>query len=397
MNTFYKLLLFIPFQLYCQKEAYELLEKAKLSLKDPDKSMEFLIMAQKSFLITGNQTGLMEVENLKVEIYDRKGDKHNKYWALKELEKYAIALNSIEKQLKSYKILFEFFISLEMYDSALIYNEKIKYLGEKHGFSEDITNVNGYLGSFYTKLKKYELAKEYLLKSLQLKADKNKTALLSELGNNYYYLQKYDSAFYYYTLANEKANFFKDTLGIAYTLNNLGLYYKAKGDFSTAINYFQNAIIFYQNINNRYGIINSHSNIAQIYFLEKKYSAAIEICLKFYQEAKENESYELIFELSKVLAESYEKLKNYEKSVIYYKEFIIAKDSIFQSKFKMLNSDYEHKLLILQNKKEHNWKDFIDIWFYLFVLIFLISILLVIFIIWITKKYEIRWSRIINS
>jgi tetratricopeptide (TPR) repeat protein len=241
------------------------------------------------------------------------------------------------------------------------------------------------------------LAKEYLLKSLQLKADKNKTALLSELGNNYYYLQKYDSAFYYYTLANEKANFFKDTLGIAYTLNNLGLYYKAKGDFSTAIHYFQNAIIFYQNINNRYGIINSHSNIAQIYFLEKKYFAAIEICLKFYQEAKENESYELIFELSKVLAESYEKIKNYEKSVIYYKEFIIAKDSIFQSKFKMLNSDYEHKLLILQNKKENNWKDFIDIWFYLFVLIFLISILLVIFIIWITKKYEIRWSRIINS
>jgi hypothetical protein len=135
MNTFYKLLLFIPFQLYCQKEAYELLEKAKLSLKDLDKSMEFLIMAQKSFLITGNQTGLMEVENLKVEIYDRKGDKHNKYFALKELEKYAIALNSIEKQLKSYKILFEFFINLEMYDSALIYNEKIKYLGEKHGFS----------------------------------------------------------------------------------------------------------------------------------------------------------------------------------------------------------------------------------------------------------------------
>ncbi len=392
------LIILFPFHSYCQNEAYELLQKARASASNPDKALEYLEMSQKLFLMSGNRNGLLEVEDLKILIYSRKGNKQNSYLALKELEKLSTELNNVQKKLKSYKSLFEFFIDLEMYDSALVYNEKIKYLGEKHGLSEDITSVNGYLGGFYSKLKKFDIAKEYLLKSLELRADNNKTALFSELGNTYYYLHNYDSAFYFYNLANEQAKKSHDTLGIAYTLNNIGLYYKAKKNYDQALKLFDESIYYYEIINNRYGIINTNSNIAQVLFLQKKYQNAINIASQYYQEVKENERFELLSELSKVLAESYENLKNFEKSVIYYKENIAAKDTMFHSKFKMLNSDYDYKLRILQNGKYfENDNDTLNLWIIFCVISVLINLILALLVYVFYKKNPDIWSNFFKS
>ncbi len=392
------LIILIPLHSYCQNDAYELLNKAQLSKSDPDKALELLAMAQKLFLMSGNKNGLLEVENLKITIYIIKGHKQNTYLALKELEKLSTELNNVQKKLVSYKNLFEFFIDLEMYDSALVYNEKIKYLGEKHGLSEDITNVNGYLGGFYSKLKKYDTAKEYFLKSLKLKADKNKTSLFSDLGNTYYYLQNYDSAFYYYNLANEQAKKFQDTLGIAYTLNNIGLYYKAKRNYEQALNLFNESIYYYEILNNRYGIINTNSNIAQVLFLQNQYQDAINIASQYLQEAKENERFELVSELSKVLAESYENLKNFEKCVTYYKEYIASKDTLFQSKFKMLNSDYDYKFRILESdKKDEIDDDSFNYWIIICVISILINVIIVLFVYVLYKKNPDIWSNFFKS
>ncbi len=351
MNFFIKLIfLLLPIFSFCQNDAYDLLEKAENSMKSPEKALEYISMSEKLFLMSNNNMGLLEVENLRVKLYKRMGDKQNTYISLKELERLSLELNNIEKQLNAYKTIFEFFSELEMYDSALVYSEKIKILGEKHGLSEDKTNLNGYLGAFYLKLKKYDVSKEYLLKSIKLKGEQNKAGPYSDLGNNYFYMQMYDSALHYYTLAHENALKYNDTLGMAYTLNNIGLYYKVKKDYEKAIKYFNEAIFYDELIKNRYGIINSNSNIAQVYFLQGNYKKAIEICLTYYNEAKENEMLILQSELNKVLAESYENLKNYEKSITYYKELLDLKDTLSQSKFKMLSSDFDYKLRILQNQ-----------------------------------------------
>jgi len=177
-------------------------------------------------------------------------------------------------------------------------------------------------------------------------------------------MQKYDSVLFYYLQANKIAMEFHDTLAIAYTLNNIGLYYKVKEDYKNAIKYFKEALIYYDYINNRYGFINVQSNIAQVYYIQKKYQDAINICLNYYQEAQRNDYTQLIYELSKVLAESYEKIKNYEKSTIYFKEF-----------------------LTLTN----------EVWFYLFLLTLAILIILLLFIYALFKKFNIHWSNFFSN
>lgn len=356
-------ILFLPICLFGQNEAYELLSNAILNKNEHEKAMEYLNMAHKLFLLSGNKHGLMEVENVKVDIFLNKSNKQNLYFALKELEKLSSELHNTEKKVKSYKLLFEFFSNLEMYDSALTYAEKLRLLGEQEGLSEDITNFNGYMGSFYLKLKKFEIAKNYFLKSLNFKNKTNQAPLYSEIGNTYYYLNNYDSAYYYYYQAYEQANRFQDTLAIAYTLNNIGLYYKSQKDNRKAIQYFNNAIYFYEILNNRYGVINSNSNIAQTYYNQKKYKEAIDVAEPFFKEAKENEYFILIAELAKVLAESYEKIQQYDKSVIFYKELITSKDTIFQTKLKMLNSDFDYKFKIIEyNSKENSNQSEMNYW-----------------------------------
>lgn len=379
-------LLFILFfcttwDLYGQKDAYELLKKAGLNKNNPDKALEILGMSEKLFLMSNNKNGLLEIEKLKAELHDIKGNKTEVYISLKQLEKISNELNNIETHITSYKLLFDFFIRLEMFDSALVYCDKIEKLGQEQGLSEDITNLNGYLGSFYIKLKNYTAAKDYLLKSLKLKSKSNyNTGLYSDIGNVYYYLNNLDSAFYYYEVGYQFAKNHKDTMGMAYTLNNKGLYYKSIQKYDKAIEFFNQAIDFYEIINNRYGIMNSFSNIAQIYILQKQFHKAIEIALTYFQEAKENEFFELVMEFSKILAESYEKINNYEKSVLYYKELLISSDTIYQKKFKMLSSDYNHKQRIFQQKLIDNDinREF-NLWFFLFWILLILNILFVIF------------------
>lgn len=365
--------------LYGQKDAYELLKKAGLNKNNPDKALEILGMSEKLFLMSDNKNGLLEIEKLKAELHDIKGNKTEVYISLKQLEKLSNQLNNIQTQITSYKLLFDFFIRLEMFDSALVYCDKIEKLGQEQGLSEDITNLNGYLGSFYIKLKNYAAAKEYLLKSLKLKSKSNyNTGLYSDIGNTYYYLNYFDSAYYYYEKGYQLAKNYKDTMGMAYTLNNKGLYYKSIQNFEKAIQHFNQAIDFYEVVNNRYGIMNSFSNIAQVYILQKQFQKAIEIALLYFQEAKENELYELVVEFSKILAESYEKIHNYEKSVLYYKELLISSDTIFQKKFKMLTYDYNHKLKIFQQKLMDNdtYKEF-NLWFFLFWVLLVLNILFI--------------------
>ena len=400
MNFIILFLILVPIKIFSQQDAYELLAKAKSVYKNnSQKSEEYLNLADKIFLMNGNKNGLMETQSLRIEIYQRNGKKQELYLALKELEKLSNEQKNLQNLVKTYKNLFDFFMEIEIYDTALHYIQKLKYLGEKHGFSEDITNVYGYLGSFYSKLKKYDLSKDYLLKSLELKADKNSPGIYSEIGNNYYYMQKYDSALFYYLQANKIAMEFHDTLAIAYTLNNIGLYYKVKEDYKNAINYFKEALIYYDYINNRYGFINIQSNIAQVFYTQKKYLEAIEICQKYYSEAKENEYIQLAYELSKVLAESYEKIKNYEKSTIYFKEFLTLTDSIYQSKFRMLNSECEFRMNMIKNK-DKNQLDLMDaneVWFYLFLLTLAVLIILVLFIYALFKKFNIHWSNFFSN
>jgi len=178
VNFIILFLILVPIKIFSQQDAYELLAKAKSVYKNnSQKSEEYLNLADKIFLMNGNKNGLMETQSLRIEIYQGNGKKQELYLALKELEKLSNEQKNLQNLVKTYKNLFDFFMEIEIYDTALYNIQKLKYLGEKLGFSEDITNVYGYLGSFYSKLKKYDLSKDYLLKSLELKADKSSPSI----------------------------------------------------------------------------------------------------------------------------------------------------------------------------------------------------------------------------
>lgn len=103
-----------------------------------------------------------------------------------------------------------------------------------------------------------------------------------------------DSALYFYKIANAKAqlnckvhkakytdyciNYFEKTQ--AKTLRYIGLIYKAKTEFDTAMIYYSKSLKIYQNIKDDKGIAACFSNIGSIYYITGKYDKSIEFYLK---------------------------------------------------------------------------------------------------------------------
>jgi len=161
----------------------------------------------------------------------------------------------------------------------------------------------------------------------------------------------------------------KDTAGMAYSFNNIGLAYLDEGDHKTALDYFYKALIIfknkknislvagiYDNIGNAYGnlkeydsceiyhlkaihilenikdknsLASCYCNLGYVYFLMEKYPEAINYCNKSLALSKEMEILELIADVEITLSDLYEKTGKHNLAYEHYAAYISARDSIF--------------------------------------------------------------------
>ncbi len=254
------------------------------------------------------------------------------------------------------------------YNKALDLAKKIPY---------QIMVVDAYegMGITYSEMKVFDRAMENYKKSREVSIQINDTLRLTNTNNNialgYLELKQFDQAQYYleenYNLEKDLE---KDNLGFQYfanTLLNLGIVFYNKKELDRSLDYYQKALHIVDSLNIPYMIMKSRSKIADVYkdkkmiemaenYYHKAYEIAKEIGIKreishnAFAIAKleyEQKNYETSIQLSEealrliqetgskeevadiyqCLANNFEVIGQFKKSIAYHKRFEATRDS----------------------------------------------------------------------
>ncbi len=233
---------------------------------------------------------------------------------------------------------------------------------------EEISYNN--IGICYTKLKKYDQALDFLLKSLKIKKSINDVQSYSSsylnIGNIYNYKEKYDLALDYYEKALIGLEKYGGKNGLAIIMNNIGMIHLFQNEnYDLALEYFKKSLVIYKELNSEYGIIVSSIYIAKIYIYSKKTVLAEKMLLESYYLSEKIGSLNLKSYASLTLSELYETTKDWKNCVKYQKILNNLEEEIFskeqdevitemQTKYEAEKKEEESKLLKLKNDELDN-------------------------------------------
>ena len=251
-----------------------------------------------------------------------------------------------------------------IYEKKGEFNKAIKYqfqsiellekIGEKLGLASSFNN----LAINYQKINKYELALSYYLKSYDIKKDIGDKTLFSTSYNNlgaiYEKLGKEDLALKYYLKSIKLKEKYhpnnKDE--IAVTFSNLGFVCKGKKDYTSALNYYKKALNLFQDIKNKYGIVNTKNNLARLY-LDLKDFQSTEIYLdKSLTIAKKIGAKELEMQVYQILNQLFEEQKKFEEALINFKKYKNIENQLFNEKQVKIIADVREKYETKKKEEE---------------------------------------------
>lgn len=179
----------------------------------------------------------------------------------------------------------EFKKALDCYNKALTINKEIN---NRDWVAKNYAN----LGIIYNNLGDYNKGRDYTLKSLQM---------------------------------NEEAG---DEMSIAYSNHAMGDVYMYKQEFSLALDYFNNALEKFKKQGFKRGIASCYSNIGAANLEQKNYTAAEEFLMKGLKLSEEIGGWEGIRDVNYHLSELYSKTGKAKLAYEYYKNYVLAKDSL---------------------------------------------------------------------
>ena len=132
--------------------------------------------------------------------------------------------------------------NLENYDLSIEYYLKARNFYLKLDRSDVVADVYNNLGNIFKDLKKYESARDYYFKSIQINREYND---FSKLTRNYFNLvicenraENYDQSFKYSNIALEYARKLSSTERVNQLINLQGNIYYYKNDFGKAREYY---------------------------------------------------------------------------------------------------------------------------------------------------------------
>ncbi|WP_281323930.1 adenylate/guanylate cyclase domain-containing protein [Flavobacterium sp. IMCC34518] len=188
------------------------------------------------------------------------------------------------------------------------------------------------IADVYSNLGNSKNAEQYYEKSIRIlrkTTDSNSLALaLLNAGDEYSKNLKFNLALNYF---NEAGTIFKKEkykIGIAYTLGNTGMVYAKQGKDDLAIKNITEAITMLEKLEDYYGISDYLSSMADIYFSRNDWNTALTYAKRSLEIAQKQGLKDQVRKSSLLLSELYQKLGNIPESYIYYKKYIVYRDSI---------------------------------------------------------------------
>ncbi len=290
----------------------------------------------------------------------------------------------LAKRIKSQKFLagafrelgWSYFVSGN-YSAALDnYFEALK-ISENNNDRKYISSSYGNIGAVYKEMKDYVKAKDYYFKALKIdEKSGNNDWIASDISNiGIIYMEEgnYSKALEYYFKAlkiNEETGNKRE---IAIKLGNIGNVYvrlgenmkenQKRGDslYNIALGYYSKAIKIDEELGRKTGIAIKLGNIGNVYTKIKKYKEAEEYLQQALVLSDSIGAVDLLDDWHQSLSQLYEQTHQPGKALEHYKEYIHARDSIFNiessQKSTRLEMNYKFEKEQATEKAEQEKKD----------------------------------------
>lgn len=138
---------------------------------------------------------------------------------------------------------------------------------------QDLANVYKLLGDFEKALEHYKIALDYRLqfgRSVEIRSS------LGEIQEVCVILRRYEEAIPYFQKAREIAERDRDSSGIAYAMNMIGLMNEKNENYPVAQTIYFQSLDIYKTIPDSAGMSQAMNNIARVFYLDKRYKRALE-------------------------------------------------------------------------------------------------------------------------
>jgi len=287
------------------------------------------------------------------------------------------------------------------------YPKALEYHNKALKLSKEINDINftlyslNMIGVVYRRMDAVKSALEYHNKALQIARDyphknneilENMAISHNSIGNIYLLLQKEELAYKHFTKALEIEKKFNNKLGLAINYQNIGSILKKQGKINEALEYFKKSLSYNEQIGSKLGKIICNNSIGNIYLKQNQPNKALAIMepnikiaqklgdeyyisdvyinlAKVYLKLGQNDKAgELLNRALKIainkkipsqtavayqqLSLLYEKEKNFNKSLDYYKKYNEEQNKILNEKNRQLVADVIIKQIELENKEK---------------------------------------------
>lgn len=185
----------------------------------------------------------------------------------------------------------------------------------------NISKAHNIIGVLYYEQSNFVEALKHYLESLKIYEElKNKDGIASiynNLGLLYKEKGETDRAVEYYKKSLEINKVLNDSIGLAYGYNNLGVIYRNKGNYKASLDYFNKSLEIKEALGNMEGMISSLINIGITYNKQGRFEEAKKVVLRGLKISRQLHSVAREASTYNVLAETYLKMGNPHKGVVY--------------------------------------------------------------------------------
>ncbi|GAA4300739.1 hypothetical protein GCM10023163_22870 [Aestuariibaculum suncheonense] len=225
----------------------------------------------------------------------------------------------------------------ELGDFAKAIDNELKglKLAEKVHDTMGLARLTNNLGNVFIRQKNNEKALEYYTYSLNLKKKMGDKQTLVHTYNNiglvYNNLQEFDKALENFKICIQLSEELDDKRSLTRAYGNIGELYSMKGDFHEALGYLNKSITIKAEIGDSEGLVAAYLVRGIIYLGLNQFEKARSDCQKSLDMSKDTQELLVEKEACECLSEAWQHLGNYNKALQYYKQSVIAKDSLFNN------------------------------------------------------------------
>lgn len=213
--------------------------------------------------------------------------------------------------------------------------------------------VSSSIGKIHEIQGNLDQAEEYYKKSFALNT-KNKKILAydySNLANVEMLRQNYDKSLAYHQEEQKIKEEFKDTLGLAFTYNDIAIIYNQQNKLAQATSYFEKGVKILEKTPMNYYKTALNINLAEAYIATNKKTEAEKIALQSFEETKKLQAKDLALRITAALYNLYGERKSYQKAYKYLLLHKTLQDSIYNEQHLKEISQMETNFQVKQQQK----------------------------------------------